>query len=294
VNEKLLGIVRQRPLPPFHRQTFEAWFYGRNGGGSTRGGNGQTVGAGTEPSRGEVVLFHDTFMNHNYPEIGRAAVKVLEAAGYDVVLVNKVCCGRPMLSNGLAEDAREHARINVERLVSYARRGIPIIGCEPSCLMMLREDYLDLLPGNSGAADVAAQSLLIEEFLVREAASNPEGFLGKKLRQVSKKLLVHGHCHQKASTSMDPTLELLGWVPGHEVSALDAGCCGMAGSFGYKSETYDLSMEIGERVLFKALREQPDAGVVLSGVSCRQQVLHGTGRAGRHPIEWLADALDGD
>lgn len=285
VNEKLLGIVRHRPLPPFQRQTFEAWFYSRNGTGQGPGGDEQST-------RGEVVLFHDTFMNHNYPEIGRAAVKVLEAAGFLVLLVNKVCCGRPMLSNGLAEDAREHARINVERLVSYARRGIPIIGCEPSCLLMLREDYLDLLPGNQAAADVAAQSFLIEEFLTREFADSAESPLGLKFRQVQKQLLVHGHCHQKASTGMNPTLELLGWVPGHEISALDAGCCGMAGSFGYKTETYDLSMAIGERVLFPALREQPDAGVVLSGVSCRQQVLHGTGRAGRHPIEWLADALD--
>jgi FAD/FMN-containing dehydrogenase/Fe-S oxidoreductase len=284
VNEKLLGIVRHRPLPPFRRQTFEAWFYARNGGGRAARGEGPSP-------RGEVVLFHDTFMNHNYPEIGRAAVKVLEAAGYDVVLVNKVCCGRPMLSNGLADDAREHARINVERLVSYARRGIPILGCEPSCLMMLREDYLDLLPGNQGAEDVAAQSFLIEEFLTEAAAKDPEDFFSETLRRIPKELLVHGHCHQKASTSMGPTLELLGWVPGYEISELDAGCCGMAGSFGYKSETYDLSMAIGERVLFKALREHPGAGVALSGVSCRQQVLHGTGRAGRHPIEWLADAL---
>lgn len=325
LNEQMFGICRQRPLPPFVRQTFEAWFYDRDGNGGATAQRAPVPGvAGADAStpargpgsRGQVVLFHDTFMNHSYPEIGRAAVKVLEAAGYEIVLVNKVCCGRPMLSNGLAEDAREHARINVERLSSYARRGIPIVGCEPSCLLMLREDYLDLLPDNAAARDVAAQALLIEELLARAASQSGEQVagssessngtrsaaaaagagddhpLGLRFRDTPRNLVVHGHCHQKATVGMDATLEVLGWVPGHEVTALDSGCCGMAGSFGYKKDNYELSMTIGERVLFRELRERPRDGVVLSGVSCRQQVLHGTEREGRHPIEWLADALE--
>ncbi len=280
-NQRALGVSARRPVPPFVRQTFESWFHAR-------------PARNAAPSRGPVVLFHDTFMNHNYPDVGHAAVAVLEAAGYEVVLAPKVCCGRPMLSNGLAREAQENARINVERLAGYAARGVPIIGCEPSCLMMLREDYLDLVPNSDKARQVAASSFLIEEFLLRaaeEASVDGGEPLGLTLRHDARKLLVHGHCHQKAAVGMQPTLDLLAWVPGYEPDPVDAGCCGMAGSFGYKSEHYDVSMAIGERVLFPAVRQAPDAGVVVSGVSCRQQVLHGTGRTGRHPIQWLADAL---
>jgi len=302
LNERVLGISSRRPVPAFVHQTFESWFAARTvngrGGGESVGGSSAVPG-----SRGQVVLFHDTFMNHNYPDIGRAAVKVLETAGYEVVLAPKVCCGRPMLSNGLAGEARRHARTNVDRLVDFARRGVPIIGCEPSCLTMLREDYLDLLPGDGSAREVAAQSLLIEEFLLREAGQGNGGAgeeadaaangarLQLPLKEIDRHLAVHGHCHQKAEVGMAPTLELLRWVPGYDVRLIDAGCCGMAGSFGYKKEHYDVSMAIGEQALFPAVREAADAGIVVSGISCRQQVLHGTGRGGRHPIEWLADAL---
>jgi len=287
-NQRALGISSRRPVPPFVRQTFESWFHARPPANGSRG-------------RGQVVLFHDTFMNHNYPDVGRAAVKVLEAAGYEIILAPKVCCGRPMLSNGLAEEARQHAQINVERLASFAQRGVPIVGCEPSCLMMLREDYLDLLPGNDNAKRVAAQSFLIEEFLLRAAdedgGANGNGGIGQRplgleLQETPRTLMVHGHCHQKAAIGMAPTLDMLAWVPGYDLQPIDSGCCGMAGSFGYKAEHYDLSMAIGERVLFPAVREHPAAGIVVSGISCRQQVLHGTGRSGRHPVQWLADALD--
>ncbi len=288
LNQQTLGISSRRPVPPFVRQTFESWFHSRP---PVNGGAG----------RGEVVLFHDTFMNHNYPDVGQAAVKVLEAAGYEIILAPKVCCGRPMLSNGLASKARQHAQINVEQLAGFAQRGVPIIGCEPSCLMMLREDYLDLLPGNENAKRVAAQSFLVEEFLLQAAdeegrANGNQGGgeqcpLGLELQETPRRLMVHGHCHQKAAVGMAPTLDVLAWVPGYELRPIDSGCCGMAGSFGYKAEHYDISMAIGERVLFPTMREHPDDGVVLSGISCRQQVLHGTGRAGRHPVQWLADAL---
>lgn len=328
LNEKLFGISSRRPLPPFQRGTFESWFRGRKddeGGGSGVGpaSGSKRATPGSPGSRGPVVLFHDTFMNHNYPEIGRAAVRVLERAGWDVVLVDRVCCGRPMLSNGLAEEAREHARVNVGKLAGYARRGVPIVGCEPSCLLMLREDYLDLLPDLDDAATVARQAFLFDEFLQKQAAATAEEggeaggngavagggtgggadaagggetararLPGLRFRETPRHLLVHGHCHQKAAVGVDPTVDVLRWVPGYRVEPLDSGCCGMAGSFGYKAEHYELSMEIGERVLFPAVRDDAEAGVVVSGISCRQQVLHGTGRRARHPAEWLADALD--
>jgi Fe-S oxidoreductase len=175
---------------------------------------------------------------------------------------------------------------------------VPIVGCEPSCLLMLREDYLDLMPASANARKVADNAFLIEELLLRAAsddngAGGEDAPLGLRLRATPRKLLVHGHCHQKASVGVTPTLDLLRWVPGYEPTAVDAGCCGMAGSFGYKAEHYDVSMAIGERVLFPAVRQAGDAGLVASGISCRQQIRHGTGRRGRHPVQWLADALPG-
>ncbi|MFQ5743822.1 MAG: FAD-binding and (Fe-S)-binding domain-containing protein [Acidobacteriota bacterium] len=323
LNQRLFGIARQRPLPPFARQTFEAWFERHRqrsrpappaAGPGTAGAEESLTSVGVAAGwRGPVVLFHDTFMNYNYPDIGIAAVRVLEAAGYQVMLADKVCCGRPMLSNGLAEEARQQARINVERLARYASKGIPIVGCEPSCLLMLREDYRDLLPADPAAEQVASQVFLIEEFLTRAASQASHGNgkersarargaaakagetavtpLGLRFRPTPRQLLVHGHCHQKAVVGMEPTLALLGWVPGYRPTLVDSGCCGMAGSFGYKAEHYDTSMAIGERVLFSTLRQRPDDGVVVSGISCRQQVLHGSGRKARHPVEWLAEAL---
>ena len=285
LNERVLGVSSKRPVPPFVRQTFEDWFRSRPRA------NAASAPAARPGSRGQVLLFHDTFMNHNYPSVGQAAVRVLEAAGYEVILADKVCCGRPMLSNGLAEEAREHARLNVATLVDFVRRGIPVVGCEPSCLLMLREDYLDLLPGDE-TEEVADRAFLIEEFLLQAAeADEGETPLGLPLADRGRELVVHGHCHQKAAVGMGPTLELLRWVPGYEPRPIDDGCCGMAGSFGYKAEHYDLSMAIGERVFFPTVRANPGAGVVVSGISCRQQVLHGTGREGRHPIEWLAEAV---
>ena len=296
-NQRVYGISSRRPVPPFARQTFEAWFRGRSagvGGGPWQEPAAAAGSANPPGSRGKVVLFHDTFMNHNYPSVGRAAVAVLEAAGYEVVLADKVCCGRPMLSNGLAGDARENARTNVGRLADFARSGVPIVGCEPSCLMMLRDDYLDLLPDSDAARQVSSNTFLIEEFLLRSAAAQgAERALGLPLRPQKRQLVVHSHCHQKAAIGAAPTLDLLRWVEGYDVQPVDSGCCGMAGSFGYKAEHYDVSMAIGERLLFPTVRDNPDAGVVVSGISCRQQVLHGTGREGRHPIEWLADALAG-
>ena len=321
LNEKLLGVSRKRPMPAFSRRTFEQWFRHHNERRrrhrpeSGQPGNDHVSVA----PRGKVVLFHDTFMNYNSPSVGIAAVRVLEAAGYEVLLVEKSCCGRPMMSNGLVESARSCARDNLARLAPFVRQGIPIVGCEPSCLLMLRDDYFDLLPGDPRVEEVSSRCFLIEEFLADEACGSmpvvqsttglaaadgtipatdtPEqGFgsapLGLRLRPRSRSLLVHGHCHQKASIGMEATLAILEWVPGYQPQLVDSGCCGMAGSFGYKAEHYDVSLAIGERVLFPAVRQHPDCGVAVSGISCKQQVSHATGREARHPIEWLADALE--
>jgi Fe-S oxidoreductase len=238
------------------------------------------------------VLFHDTFMNYNYPEIGRAAVAVLERAGYEVVLVAKKCCGRPMISKGMIEEARANAVYNVNLLAPYAEQGIPIIGCEPSCILTLRDEYPDLV-FDKGVKAVAANSFMIEEFLAR---LHGQGELQLPFKETPRKLLLHGHCHQKALIGTGPSLSVLRLAPGFEVEEVDSGCCGMAGSFGFEHEHYDISQAIGSRRLFPAVEAKRkatdgDFDVVAAGVSCRQQVEHFTGKRPKHLVEVLAEAL---
>src|SRR5437588_311897 len=221
--------------------------------------------------------------------IGRAAVRLLEAAGCEVVLAPARCCGRPMISNGMLREAQAIARANTQRLDAFAREGVPLVGLEPSCTVTLTDEYPDLAPGE--AADrVARQTFMIEEFLVHLHERGIRLPFGRQERRV----LLHGHCHQKAMVGTQPSHAARRWLPGATVQEVDSGCCGMAGSFGYEAEHYDMSLAMGERVLFKAIRElPPDALIVAAGTSCRQQILHGTGRRALHLVEALAGALDG-
>jgi FAD/FMN-containing dehydrogenase/Fe-S oxidoreductase len=270
--EKVVGIDRRRPLPALARQTFTDWFRQRP--------------APAAAPRGEVVLFHDTFVTYNTPEIGRAAVQLLEAAGYHVALVDRKCCGRPLISKGMLTEAREHAAFNVERLHPYAARGVAIVGLEPSCLLTLRDEWVDLLRTDEARA-VATQSALLEQFLLRERERGLELRWTPHGRQV----LLHGHCHQKAIVGTAPTVGALNWA-GYKVSEVDSGCCGMAGSFGFEREHYDISVALGDRRLAPAVRAAPVATeVVAPGISCRQQIEHLTGRRAKHPAEVLWEAL---
>jgi Fe-S oxidoreductase len=270
--ERVAGIDRRRPLPAFARRTFTDWFARHP--------------APASAPRGDVVLFHDTFVTYNAPAIGHAAVRVLERAGYRVVLVDRKCCGRPLISKGMLNEAREHARWNVARLAPYATRGIAIVGLEPSCLLTLRDETVDLVRTDE-ARTVAAQSLLLEQFLVRERASG----LDLEFASHGRSALLHGHCHQKAMVGTAPTVTALRWA-GYDVAEVDSGCCGMAGSFGFEREHYDLSVALGNRRLAPAVKAAgPETEVVAPGVSCRQQIEHLTGRRARHPAEVLADAL---
>jgi len=269
----LLGIHYKRRLPPLARESFHRWF-------------GKRIDI-TSGSKGSVVLFHDTFMDYNKPEIGYAAVEILEAAGYQVILPDKVCCGRPMISKGMLDKARENARINVDALYHYAEAGIPIIGCEPSCLFTLRDEYPDLLRDDRSAV-VARQSVLFEEFLV---SLHDSGQLDLVFRENPKKILFHGHCHQKALSSVEASLKALRLLPGSQVDEINAGCCGMAGAFGYEREHYNISMSIGEQSLFPIIRLAPEAQIVVNGFSCLNQLLDGTGRRPYHIVEILREAL---
>ena len=272
-----LGVHPNRSAPGFARQTFPQWFRSRR-----RGGDSQVAATQT------VVLLNDTYMNYNYPGVGKAAVALLEAAGFKVELADAPCCGRPMISKGMLDAAAANAAHNVSLLHAYAGQGIPIIGCEPSCLLTLRDEYPQLVPGPE-AATVAQHSYLIDEFLVRLRA---EGRLELEFKDLEKKVLFHAHCHQRSLAGTAPSLDALRLPPGYQVELVNAGCCGMAGSFGYEKEHYDLSMTIGAEALFPAVNAKgPDWEVAVMGVSCRQQIEHGTGRNARHLAEVLAEAL---
>jgi FAD/FMN-containing dehydrogenase/Fe-S oxidoreductase len=276
--EKVAGIDRRRPLPALAEETFTDWFRKRE---SLR-----KRLVTTQALRGEVVLFHDTFVTYNTPEIGRAAVQLLEAAGYQVVLVERKCCGRPLISKGMLTEARDNAAWNVERLHPYAARGVAIVGLEPSCLLTIRDEWVDLLRTDE-ARTVAAQSALLEQFLLRARAR------GLNLRWAAhgREALLHGHCHQKAMVGTAPTIGVLKWA-GYKVSEVDSGCCGMAGSFGFEREHYDISVELGNRRLAPAVKAAPaTTEVVAPGISCRQQIQHLAGRRAKHPAEVLWEAL---
>ncbi|SUZ71350.1 uncharacterized protein METZ01_LOCUS24204 [marine metagenome] len=275
VSQMLLGVHPQRKVPKFVRQTFASWFDARENP--------------TAQAANAVVLLNDTYMNYNYPEVGRAAVALLEAAGLKVVLSETKCCGRPMISKGLLDDATANAVSNIDQLYAYAELGIPVIGCEPSCLLTFRDEYPQLVR-DERAKKVAENSFMIDEFLMK---LQEDGKLQLNMGKLEKKVLFQAHCHQKAEMGTATSMASLRLAPGYQVELVNAGCCGMAGSFGYEKEHFDLSMKIGEEALFPAIRaKDEDWELAVMGVSCRQQVEDGTGRKARHLVEVLADALE--
>ena len=273
--ERVAGIDRRRPLPRFARETLLRWDKRRT---PRRG------------AKGDVVFLADSFTTFTEPGIGKAAIELLEAAGWNVRLESAGCCGRSSISKGLLDQAQGMAEQMVARLAPEAERGVPIVGCEPSCLLTLREEHPALLAGDARAETVAKQTRLVEELLV-EAIDDGSLRLDAGAAVANRPIVFHGHCHQKALAGTAATVALLERIPGAQVTELDAGCCGMAGSFGFETEHYELSMEIGESRLFPALREAA-AGTLVSatGVSCRQQINHGVGQRAWHPVELVRAA----
>ena len=274
--EILVGIDRRRPLPQFAGRTFESWFRKHE---TTK-----------EGEKGDVVLFHDTFNNYNTPHVAIAATRFLERSGYRVLLADKKCCGRPMISKGMLNQAKENAAWNIENLAPYAERRVPIVGLEPSCLLTLRDEYPEFV-GTEAARTVAENSFLFEEFVTRELK---DGRLMLQSNGDGKKVLLHGHCHQKALVGTSPTTAMLKAV-GYEVSEVDSGCCGMAGSFGFEKEHYDLSTKIANRRLVPAVNATgSEVEIVAPGISCRQQIEHLTGRKAKHPAELMIEVLSSE
>jgi Fe-S oxidoreductase len=271
--QKWAGITPFRELPPTANQRFSSWIKQRE----------------MKHADKSVVLFNDTFTEFNQPEIGIAAVAVLEKLGYQVIIPSWSCCGRPAMSKGMLYEAKEMAYIIVQKLIPFANQGLPIIGLEPSCILTLKDDYLSLLGSDSKEAEaIARASITFDEFVAKHLV---DGLLPISLKAIDKSIKLHGHCHQKSLVGMKPTLNVLRAIPGSIVSEIDSGCCGMAGSFGYEREHFEISMNIGELHLFPAIRENPNAMLVANGISCRSQINQGTNREARHLAEVLADLL---
>ncbi|MFM8273729.1 MAG: FAD-binding and (Fe-S)-binding domain-containing protein, partial [Gemmata sp.] len=273
--EGCAGIDRRRRLPEWHRDHFRRWFARRPASGRRQP---------PVPAR-RVVLLDDCFTTYQEPQIGRAAVTLLERAGFAVELAN-VCCGRAMLSKGFLTDARKLARGGVARLDRYAAAGVPILGLEPSCIMALADEWPELVPGPA-ARRVAGAAELAEAWLARQARDHG---LALDIPARAGTALLHPHCHQKALVGSKGTADALKLVRGLEVSVLDAGCCGMAGAFGYEKTHYDVSVKIANLELVPAVTANPGATVVATGTSCRHQIRDLTGRTALHPLELLAGA----
>lgn len=272
---RLLGITSKRTLPTLAKDRFSSWFARHRQ---------------EKHSQKQVVLLNDTFTEFNAPEIGQAAVKVLEALGYEVIVPAWQCCGRPALSKGLLEYAKKQSQSLVEALLPYAQKGLPILGLEPSCLLTLKDDTHGLLGyDHHAAAAVSNACVTFAEFLYTHIK---EGTLPLPFKKQTGSVNVHGHCHQKALVGMKPTMEVLRAIPGLQVTEIDSGCCGMAGSFGYEKEHYSLSMKIAELRLLPAIRKAAkETLVVADGFSCRSQIEHGSGRRALHLAEAIAQFL---
>jgi Fe-S oxidoreductase len=201
-----------------------------------------------------------------------------------------LCCGRTYLASGMVDEAKRKAREVMDSLLPFAEKGIPIVGLEPSCLLTLRDEMLSMGLG-AAAQTVAKHALLLEEFLAREAQAGRLDTLKAQLRPLNRQVLLHGHCHQKAFAAVSPIMEVLKLIPGVQPELIESSCCGMAGSFGYEANHYDVSMQMAELSLLPAVRRAPDAIIVADGTSCRHQIHDGAGREAVHAAVLLAAQL---
>jgi Fe-S oxidoreductase len=276
LTEAVTGLTAKRALPRWRRDYF------RPEDCVPAGNNGR-----------EVVLLADTFNTYFEPENLHAAVAVLRAAGYEVFAAapqsesRPLCCGRTYLASGMIDEARAEAERTLGALAPYIERGIPIVGLEPACVLGMRDEYQALVPD---AGDLTAAVLTLEEFIVRERAERRFSLDFSVTR--FKRALVHGHCHQKAFDLMPKVADVLGLIPGLEISILKTGCCGMAGAFGYDARTIDVSFRMAEESLLPAVRKADDETVIIAdGTSCRQQIGDGSEVQALHVARLLEQAL---
>jgi len=266
----LAGIAPERQIPAFAPQTFKQWFHQR--GPRNEG-------------RPRVILWPDTFNNYFHPEVARAAVEVLEAVGYAIEVPQRsLCCGRPLYDFGMLNLAERLLRQNLDTLRPLLAAGVPVVGLEPSCVAVFRDELLNLFPNDPDAKRLSQQSFLLSEFLEKRV----ENYQPPKLQG---KAIVHGHCHHHAIMKMKAEKAVLTKL-GLDFEILDSGCCGMAGSFGFEKDHYDVSMQVGERVLLPAVRNaSKDTLIIADGFSCREQIAQATGRRALHLAQVIQMAM---
>ena len=275
IYEKILNIDSRRDLPAFAPETFEAWFK-------------KNKNEKPDPAAKKVLLLVDLFTNYHEPEVAISAYEVLNKLGYDVIMPGIWPTGRPQLSKGLLDRAAAICNENIKRFAAFAEQEIPIVGLEPSEVLTLRDEYLDLCDDSlfKQARLVSDHAFLWEEFLSTELAASEPLDIGK-----DRNVFIHGHCHTKALVGSDPLIQSF-WQLGFQPEPLQTGCCGMAGSFGYHKDKFDVSMQVGEQVLFPALRKLPDDALICApGFSCRHQITDGVQKKAKHPAEIMAAYL---
>jgi Fe-S oxidoreductase len=280
--KRFAGFAVQRSMPTLYKTTLEKWYKKRS----------QKSKVKSEKLIKTIYLFCDEFTNYNDTGIGIKAIELLERLGYEVIIPQHEESGRTWLSKGLLRAAKKIANKNIELLKDVITSETPLIGIEPSAILTFRDEYIDLADDNNLAAAkrLAKNVFLIDEFIAAEIA---KGSISKELFTKKKRLIkLHGHCQQKALSSVASSIKMMSLPENYAVETIPSGCCGMAGSFGYEKEHYDLSLKIGELVLFPTVRNQPEDVIIAApGTSCRHQVKDGTGRKALHPVEVLYEAL---
>ncbi|PIF06700.1 MAG: FAD-binding oxidoreductase [Draconibacterium sp.] len=277
--KKLVGFSIHRSIPLLSATTLKKW---------TRNG----IPLPKEKSRGKVYLFNDEFTNFNESDIGIKTILLLTKLGYEVKIPKHRESGRTFLSKGLVRTAKKVANQNVALLKDIISQETPLLGIEPSAILAFRDEYPELVDSTlqTDAEKLGSNALLLEEFILAEIEKG--NITSKKFTKAPKNILLHGHCQQKAVTSTLPTKKMLSLPENYSVSEIPSGCCGMAGSFGYEKEHYELSQKIGEMVLFPEVRKAEDETIIVApGTSCRHQIKDGTNRQAKHPVEVLYEAM---
>ena len=279
--KRFLGVAKDRSLPTLHKQTLRAWF--RKTGKAL-------------PVQGilkrKVYFFCDEFTNFNDTDIGITAIKLLKALGYEVAMPKHAESGRAHMSKGLLDEAQQMAQENVTVFKDIVSEKTPLLGVEPSAILGFRDEYPKLVKeeDQASAKALGQNALMLEEFLFREIEKG--NITADQFAERPQTILLHGHCHQKALSRVEQSAWVLGLPKGHQVEIIPSGCCGMAGSFGYEAEHYELSMQVGEQVLFPAVRKAEKTTVIAAaGTSCRHQIKDGTKKQAMHPIEIMYKSL---
>jgi FAD/FMN-containing dehydrogenase/Fe-S oxidoreductase len=279
--KKMLNIAPQRSMPLYYKQTLLSWYKANRIKLEAQGDR-----------KGKLYFFFDEFTNYNDVEIGIKAMKLLSVLGYEIAYLQHVDSGRAHLSKGLLKEAQKLAKENVRIFSTWVNNDVPLVGIEPSAILSFRDEYPRLVDKSEAerAKKLAQNCFIIDEFIAKEIEKG--NITAKQFTKATRKIKLHGHCHQKALSSIEYTIRLLSLPENYHVDNIPSGCCGMAGSFGYEAEHFDVSMQVGELVLFPAVRNAaPETIIAAPGTSCRHQIKDGTQKIAKHPVEILYEAL---